>query len=451
MMVPASRLLWWTALVVVPGAAVASLGPAPMAAAALITLGLVAVAATDAAVSLARLDRVKVDLPDVTRLAKNQDGAVPLQVTSPGRPMSDLLIGLPFPPEIATTQEQMLVSVPQADKPYRASWPCTPLRRGRYPLDACYLGCPSLLGFWQVRRRLPAQAELRVYPDLRTERRRVAAMFLSRGALGVQMRRQVGKGREFEKLRDYQPGDSFEDIHWKATARRRKPVTKLFRVERTQEVYVLLDTSRLSARKSISFAGEATPAQEPPTLLERCITSSLVLGQAAEQQGDLFGLVTFNRRVQTCLKARRGTAHINACRDLLYTLEPELVSPDYGELCSLVRVRLRKRALLVVLTHLDDPVLAESFVESARLVCRQHLMVVVMMKPPGADPLFSLPAPEDVDGVYRHLAGHLTWRRLREVQRELSRMGIRLVQADDAALTARLISEYMSVKQKQLL
>ena len=59
---------------------------------------------------------------------------------------------------------------------------------------------------------------------------------------------QVGRGREFEKLREYIPGDSFDEIHWKATARRARPITKVFQVERTREVYVAVDLSRLSAR-----------------------------------------------------------------------------------------------------------------------------------------------------------------------------------------------------------
>ena len=45
---------------------------------------------------------------------------------------------------------------------------------------------------------------------------------------GVRVHRQIGKGREFERLRDYLPGDSYEDIHWKATARRRTPAVKLY-------------------------------------------------------------------------------------------------------------------------------------------------------------------------------------------------------------------------------
>ena len=43
-------------------------------------------------------------------------------------------------------------------------------------------------------------------------------------------------------------GDSLGDVHWKATAKRGHPVTKEFQIERTQEVYCIIDASRLSAR-----------------------------------------------------------------------------------------------------------------------------------------------------------------------------------------------------------
>ena len=101
-----------------------------------------------------------------------------------------------------------------------------------------------------MRRSQAAGCELRVYPDLRAERRQAAAVFLTRNGLGSHAQRQVGRGRDFEKLRDYVAGDSIEDISWKATARRQKPVSKVFQVERTQEVYVVIDASRLSGRSA---------------------------------------------------------------------------------------------------------------------------------------------------------------------------------------------------------
>ena len=97
---------------------------------------------------------------------------------------------------------------------------------------------------------MPVQSEIRVYPNLLSERKSLAALFLNRGAFGVHAQRQVGKGRDFEKFREYVPGDDYDEIHWKATARRGKPITKVFQIEKTQEVYVIVDASRLSARKS---------------------------------------------------------------------------------------------------------------------------------------------------------------------------------------------------------
>ena len=66
-----------------------------------------------------------------------------------------------------------------------------------------------------------------------------------------------------------------------------------------------------------------------------------------------------------------------------------VVTPDFDELCTFIRLRLRRRALLIFLTALDDPLLAESFVRNMDLICRQHLILVNMIQPPGVLPCSS--------------------------------------------------------------
>ena len=110
-------------------------------------------------------------------------------------------------------------------------------------------------------------------------------LFLPRGSLGIHAQRQLGKGREFEKLREYMPGDSYEDIHWKTTAKRARPVTKVFQLERTQEIYVIIDASRLSARTEEVMSSnqqneDSTKASK--TILEKYITAAMILWLAAE-------------------------------------------------------------------------------------------------------------------------------------------------------------------------
>jgi uncharacterized protein (DUF58 family) len=224
---------------------------------------------------------------------------------------------------------------------------------------------------------------------------------MNRGLSGVHAQRRVGRGRDFEQLREYIPGDSYEDIHWKATARRRVPVTKVYQVERTQEVYVLMDVSRLSGRAVRTESG----AQE--SQLERFISASLVLAMVTQKQGDLFGLITFSDRVNGFVRARAGRQHFGACRDALYMQDTQPVNPDYEELFTFVRLRLRKRALLVVLTNLDDPALAESFTRHARTLASHHLLLIHMISPKGATPIFQGPEPTTTNDIYRSLAGHL--------------------------------------------
>ena len=74
---------------------------------------------------------------------------------------------------------------------------------------------------------------------------------------------------------------------------------------------------------------------------------------------------------------------------MLYTLEPQAVTPDFAELFSYIGLKIRQRAMLIFLTNLDDPVLAESFVKNIDLISRRHLVLVSMLKPAGARPLFS--------------------------------------------------------------
>src|SRR5260370_3731427 len=106
----------------------------------------------------------------------------------------------------------------------------------------------------------------------------------------------------------------------------------------------------------------------------------------------------FRDRVHGFVRGRNGKGHYGAWREALCTLQPRIVTPDFDELFSLLRLRLRRRALLVFLTELDDPVVAESFVRNVKLL-RQHLVLVGMAKPSAAQALFEDANVHGVDDV----------------------------------------------------
>ncbi len=463
MVVPSAKLLRLTALVVLPLATVAGVLPAgaPLAVGLIAAFGLLVT--FDAIRSAGLLDHFCVSLPETIRLSNGRAGVIAVQLGNETERGTRLRMGLGLPAELTTPSETADLQLPDGAGLATIDWPVTPQARGRHRIGAAYLEVLSPFGLWEVRRRFATRCEARVYPDLLGERQAVAAVFLNRGANGAHAQRQVGRGREFEKLREYLPGDAVDDIHWKATAKRSHPVTKVFQIERTQEVYVLVDASRLSARESVSEAhGPAAPlrsAEIPAgtetapaeTTLERCLKAALLLGAAAERQGDLFGVIAFDDQVRSFVRARNGRAHFAACRDALHALQARPVSPDFEELCSFLRLRLRRRALLIVLTSLDDPVLSENFVRGVKLIARQHLVLVIQPRPPGARPLFGNPAVETIDDVYAEFGGHLRWQNLRNLEQTLRRGGVGFRLADHGQLAAEAIRQYLDVKRRQIL
>ena len=448
---PSSRLLLWFALIVVPFATVGPLVPGalPVAAAAVGAFALIVV--FDAVQAGRGLRGVRLVLPALVRLQKDRAGRVEVVIRRERSPRQLFRIGLVVGESILPEEEEHTVSVAAGLTDAKLEWRCTPRARGKFFIREAVAEVASPLGFWLGRMRQEAACELRVYPNLFAERKQVAALFLRRGRAGAHTQRQAGQGREFEKLRNYVFGDPFGDIHWKASAKRLDPVSKVYQVERSHEVYVIIDASRLSARPlpapSKAGAGNA-PAG---TALERYVTAALVLALAAEQQGDQFGLITFSDRVLKSVRAGSGQAHFDICRDALYTLEAQTVSPDFAELGTFIRLHLRKRALLVVLTALDDPVLAESFTKTAELISRQHLVLVNMLRTGSLRPLFSDEAEVSATGdIYQELGGHLQWQKIRELQKILRRRGVRLSLLDPARLSADLVAQHSEVRARQL-
>ncbi|WP_438479658.1 DUF58 domain-containing protein [Oleiharenicola lentus] len=440
--VPAQRLLWSVGAIVPVAAAAGALPELwPLC---VIILGVVGiVAALDLLLTLREGRLPVVEAPVVSRLTKDREAKLTLVIVNKSGGPQRARFALALPESFESAEKEIVVSLP-ADRPrVLVEWKCTPKPRGNFTAGPACFELDSAWGFWQLRAQQLLKAELRVFPNLFSERRQLAALFLERGQAGVRLRRMVGRGREFERLREYQPGDSYDEVHWKGTAKRGRPITKVFQVERTQEIYVIVDASRLSARP-VQHDGKTV------TTLERYLTAALVLLMAASRQGDRFGLVVHDAQVRAFLRAGNGATHYGACREAVHAMEPSETTPDFAELFSTLRTRLRRRSLLVFLTDLTDPVLAEEFARHVRVISRQHLVLVNQVRAPGVEPLFDREVAGDAE-IYDRLAGHLAWREAGDVAGKLQPEGVKAAMLENERLAADLVSQYLQVKRRQLL
>jgi uncharacterized protein (DUF58 family) len=428
---PAPALILLTAVVAAPLCTIAGLVPSIAGAC---YAGLAAFA-TVAAFDAFRLTRItggwEASAPPALRWFKDREETLQISLRHVSGAARELRIHVALPPEIKAREQTISARIEGAGV---VEVRCTPGVRGDFTLSACDIEQRSSLRLWSGSRALVIASGIRVFPDLRKER--AVDLVRSHHVVGMHARRQLGKGREFEKLREYEHGDSFEDIDWKATARRQRPVVRVFQIERTQEIYTVIDSSRLSAREGI---------------LDAYVSAALALAIAAESQHDRFGLASFSAGVDTFVPAAGGKRHFAFCRDAIYALQSRPVTPDLEEVFSYLHTHLRKRSLIIFLTALDDPFLADAFMNDVRVLSRRHLVIVNVPERVDVRPLFSGPLPETPDQIYTKLAGHLQWSGLRELQKTLERKGVRMAVVNPSQLPAQLARQYLDVKQRQLL
>ncbi|MEM7515611.1 MAG: DUF58 domain-containing protein [Planctomycetota bacterium] len=464
--VPSNRLIWLAAIVAIPAFTVIVYdGGVWRLVGILRLLAATVLSNLDSYLSRGALAAVTCEAADLVRGTKGRDLSFPVTFSNAGGPLSEIRHSLSASTAYRINGE-VIRTIPSLDsgKQISVTYPLIPLQRGRFFIESIHIETRSLLGLWLMRRGYDLNVEMRIYPDLSIERKRLSSLFLMRGLEGSHLVRQVGKGRDFEQLREYQPGDNYTDIDWKATARRQAPVTRTYQIEKTQEVYVVVDHSRLSGREIRVPVGETVGEDWDyaessaggeylvTTQLEKFLHCSLVLASVAQRQGDLFGFVSFADKVDRFIRGRSGKDHYNIVRDALYTLEPERVAPDFEQLMISLRQRLTRRALIVMLVDLSDPLTAKNFFEALPVINRQHLVLVNMVRPEKSAPLFNAASiPENVDDVYDHLGGHFQWQELREIGNQLRHLGVELGIPDHEELCTETVTQYLNVKNRQLI
>ena len=441
--VPSGRLIALS-LGLLPAALLAAVHPAGMPLLILLLAALALAALLDRLLPVPALTQARISGPGEVRQANHQTGHLTLRTVFPSPPRGPVTLGLAFPPQLGAETE-FVSGLPRGDPPeLRSVFAFTPSERGEYLVREAALEVSSRLGLWRLRRRIPVNLIFHVYPDLRRERRVMANLFLNRGQSGLRLQRLTGQGRDYDQIREYRPGDTPADIHWKASAKRSELVTKTYQIERTQEVYLVIDHSRLSARPHPG--GEGWP-DEP--VLERYVAAANLLAMAAVREGDLFGLMTFARMTDTFVRAGSGTAHLRTVQNSLFRLKPEPVYPDIDEWVRFTRVHVRRRSLILLLTDLSDATTFDLLEKRVQLLSRSHLVVVAMIPLPGVRPLFA--GRESADDPWTALGGHLMWRDLQGFRTRLRALNVPLLFPEAETLALDVINQYLAIKQSQRL
>jgi uncharacterized protein (DUF58 family) len=279
--------------------------------------------------------------------------------------------------------------------------------------------------------------EVRVYPALTTLRRRAAvAQALRRREQGRQPLRRLGEGRLFESLRDFVPGDDPRHIDWKATARRRKVITRQFEAERRQHVLLVLDAGRLL---TADVAGTAR--------MDYVVQAALELAYAAAQHDDNVGVMVFADGVRHFVAPQRGRRGLKQVLDVLAEVTPTLVEPDYPGAFRYLAARNRKRALTVVFTDVIDRFASEALVANLATLRPRHLPLAVTLRNPELDAI-ATQRPAEVRDAWRKAAAEELLRAREEALSHMRRAGVLVLDVPPARAAEAVVDTYLELKRR---
>jgi uncharacterized protein (DUF58 family) len=285
--------------------------------------------------------------------------------------------------------------------------------RGRFRLGPAVLASGDPFGIVQMERRFPATSEIIVYP--RTED---LPDFTLPGA--ELPGGQATRARTFNvtpnvaTVRDYVPGDSFNRIHWRSTARTNRLMVKEFELDPSADVYLVLDMQeRAVVRDTRNIRRdwntederdrapwrkrrpnpERRPTQQLESTEEYAVAATASLARALLAQNRIVGLVAWGQHHEV-IPAERESRQLFKIFEALAILRAHS-QHSLAEVLTAESQRFGRNATLIIITASLD----ERWIDALQ----QHLYRGVRATVVFVDPL-SFGGWRDPEFILRRLA-----------------------------------------------
>ncbi|WP_183092247.1 DUF58 domain-containing protein [Nocardioides stalactiti] len=172
---------------------------------------------------------------------------------------------------------------------------------------------------------------------------------------------QVGRGIDFNDLREYVRGDDVKDIDWKASARSRMLLVRRYVAERKHTVLFAVSTGR-----SMAAMNDAQVSKR-----ELAVFVTGVMGYLAVRHGDLVALVHGDARRQHARPPDNGELALERLLGRIHdAISPDAPPSDLTAVLDYVARAIRRRTILVVVS--DETHVSDALAESLRRLTAQH-------------------------------------------------------------------------------
>ncbi|HYB35269.1 MAG TPA: DUF58 domain-containing protein [Mycobacterium sp.] len=284
--------------------------------------------------------------------------------------------------------------------------------------------------------------QVRVLPPFLSRKHLPARLAKLREIDGLLPTLTRGQGTEFDSLREYVVGDDVRSIDWRATARRADVVVRTWRPERDRRVVIVLDTGRIAAGRVGVDPTAGDPAGWPR--LDWSMDAALLLAALASRAGDHVDFLAHDRVTRAGVFGASRTELLAQLVDAMASLQPTLIESDWRAMVAAIVHRIRRRALVVLLTDLNATALDEGLLPVLPQLAAKHQVILAAVADPRVDQLASGRA--DAAAVYDAAAAERARNDRRAIASRLRRGGVEVVDAAPGELAPALADRYLAMK-----
>ncbi|OHU98069.1 DUF58 domain-containing protein [Mycobacterium talmoniae] len=317
-----------------------------------------------------------------------------------------------------------------------------PVRRGDQRAAAVTARSIGPLGLAGRQRTATAPGQVRILPPFLSRKHlpsRLARLRELDGLLPVLIR---GQGTEFDSLREYVVGDDVRSIDWRATARRADVVVRTWRPERDRRVVVVLDTGRTAAGRVGVDPTAGDPGGWPR--LDWSMDAALLLAALAARAGDHVDFLAHDRVTRAGVFGAGRTELLPRLVEAMAPLQPTLVESDATAMVAAIARRVRRRALVVLLTDLNPSALDEGLLPVLPQLSTKHRVLLAAVADPRVDRLAA--GRSDAAAVYDAAAAERARNDRRAMASRLRHAGVEVVDAPPDELAPALADHYLAMK-----
>lgn len=315
-----------------------------------------------------------------------------------------------------------------------------PISRGIYSFGFVNLEVRGPLGLVSIRLKGGNEQEVAVYPSIMEMKQLEMSTFSTLVHTGgIRKIRRLGHSYVFEQIKEYNRGDEFRSINWKATGRRGKLMVNQYEDERSQQIIQVIDRSRVMR---LPFNGL--------TLLDYAVNSALAISNIALRKHDKAGLLIFSSSKMQFVAPESRRSQMTQVLDALYHIEESRLDSGFELLYSGVRKSLSRRSLLFLYTNFESVYSLERALTVLRKMNKLHLLVVIFFDNTEVSNLAHNHADNLEDMYIQSVAQKYMGEKL-QLQQILKQHGIQSIYTRPENLSVAVANKYLELKSRGLI